>query len=78
MRTYNRGQPSGASTAAMEATGRGVAGCGRPAEPPPATCAAAASLLIDATGQDLTEDVIGWDRALHGYVMLALDRLGLD
>ena len=36
----------------------------------------ALSLLVDATGRDLTEDVIGWDLARRGYVMLALDRLG--
>jgi hypothetical protein len=26
-------------------------------------------LLVDAIGRDLIQDVIGWDRALRGYVL---------
>jgi hypothetical protein len=37
----------------------------------------ALSILIDASGRDLPTAVSGWDRALRGFVMLALQRLGL-
>jgi hypothetical protein len=36
------------------------------------------SILIDAATQDLPTGVTGWDRALRGFVRLALQRLGLS
>jgi hypothetical protein len=37
----------------------------------------ALSVLVDATSHDLPHDLTGWDRALRGFVALALQRLGL-
>jgi hypothetical protein len=37
----------------------------------------ALSILIDGSTRDLPAGVAGWDRALRGFVMLALHRLGL-
>lgn len=37
----------------------------------------ALSILVEATGRDIDQGVTGWDRALRGFVMLALQRLGL-
>ncbi len=37
----------------------------------------ALSVLVDATSHDLPIGVTGWDRALRGFVALALHRLGL-
>lgn len=38
---------------------------------------AALTILTDAAGRDGLADVAGWDRALRGFVMMALRRLGL-
>ncbi|MBE1486483.1 hypothetical protein [Plantactinospora soyae] len=37
----------------------------------------ALSILVDASARDLDQGVVGWSRALRGFVMLALRRLGL-
>ena len=36
----------------------------------------ALSVLVDATSHDLPHDLTRWDRALRGFVALALQRLG--
>ncbi|MBV1852890.1 hypothetical protein [Catellatospora tritici] len=37
----------------------------------------ALSILVDASSRDDLEAIVGWDRAPRGFVMLALQRLGL-
>ncbi|RKR92266.1 hypothetical protein BDK92_6704 [Micromonospora pisi] len=38
---------------------------------------AALTILIDSAARDRLQDVTGWHRALRGFVMMALQRLGL-